>query len=491
MQLLTVGINHKTAPVALRERVALSGEQAAALSAKLAAMVAAQGSRAEAIVVSTCNRVECYVASPTPCVAQRAITEALSERGGLPAADLAPHLYAHQDDAALRHLFRVVSSLDSMVVGEPQITGQVKQAYQAAVDAHAVGAYLHRVMHEAFHIAKRVRTETGIGEHAVSMSFLAVELARQILGKLTGKRALLLGAGKMSTLAARHLHAQGIQDLRITNRSPQRAEALAATLGGRACPIEHLPTLLTEVDIVISSTNAPSFVLSHADITRTMRARRGRPLFLIDLAVPRDIEPSAHQIENVFLYDVDDMQQVLRDNVEARQREAASAERLIAAEVESFVKRLRQGDAVPTIVALREHHTQVAQGELAAFLRKHPELSDAQRQDVERLLSGVVNKLLHAPSAALKRAAQTPDSDHFISTARALFDLSSSAASATHSAHAAPAARLAPALQPAPLPAAAAADGPAASLLAWCKVKMRLCNQQSRDCHQGCQLQAI
>jgi glutamyl-tRNA reductase len=424
MQLLIVGINHKTAPVALRERLALPSDQAAGLSQRLASLIAAQGVRAEALVVSTCNRVECYVAAPAACVAQRVITDALCERGGLAPADLTPHLYTHQDDAALRHLFRVVSSLDSMVIGEPQIAGQVKQAYQAAVDIGAVGPALHRVMHEAFHIAKRVRTETGIGEHAVSMSFLAVELARQILGKLSGKRALLLGAGKMSALAARHLHSQGIQDLIVTNRSIEKAQALAASLGGRACPIERLHDLLVEVDIVISSTNAPSFVLHHDAIARIMRTRRGRPLFLIDLAVPRDIEPSAHQIENVFLYDVDDMQQVLRDNVEARQREAAVAERLILNEVATFSSRLRQGDAVPTIVALRDHHTQVAQQELSQFLRRHPDLSDAQRQGVERLLNGVVNKLLHAPSATLKRAAATPDSDHFITTTRALFNLS-------------------------------------------------------------------
>ncbi len=375
------------------------------------------------MIVSTCNRVECYVAAPAACVAQRQVIETLAAHAHFEPAELTPHLYIHEQHTALRHIFRVVSSLDSMVVGEPQIAGQVKQAYQAAVDSQTVGSLLHRVMHEAFRVSKRVRAETGIGEHAVSMSYLAVELARQILGKLTGKRALLIGAGKMSTLAARHLHSQGISDLLVVNRSPAKAEALAAQLGGLARPLEHLHNLLTEVDIVISSTNAPGYVLHHDAMTRTMRARRGRPLFLIDLAVPRDIEPTIHQIENAFLYDVDDMQQVLRDNLQARQREAAQAERLIESEVELFTRRLQQGEVVPTIVALREHHLTVAQREMAQFLKKHPEMTDAQRQDIERLLDGVVNKLMHAPSVSLKRAAGTPDSDRLVNATRALFDL--------------------------------------------------------------------
>jgi len=347
----------------------------------------------------------------------------LAERRGVEPGVLQPPLYFHEHDAAVMLRFRVTSGLDAMVVVEPQITGKFKRAYHASVDAGTIGTVLHRALHESFRVSKRVRAETGIGEHAVSLSFLAVELAKQIFGALTDKRALLIGAGEMSTLAARHLHDNGLAALDIANRSLPRAQTLASELDGHAHTLDALPELLKRTDIVISSTNAPEPLLTRRQMAKIMRARRGRPLFLVDLAVPRDIAPDVHRIENVYLYDVDDMKQVLAQNLAARQREAHVAEQLVQGEVHAFMRRLDQLEVVPTIVALREHCHDLAERELARLLQRQSDLTPAQTQAIQGMMRGLVNKLLHKPVVTLKRSAGQPDQAHMIEATRMLFDL--------------------------------------------------------------------
>lgn len=419
MQLLVVGLNHNTAPVELRERLAVKPDHSGTAANALTEIDGVH----EAMFLATCNRVECYVVSKTSCQAESRVAEFLARLGNIDSKALSPHLFVHHDEDALRHLFRVTSSLDSMVVGEPQISGQVKNAYREADDAGSIQTVLHRCLHQAFKVAKRVRNETGVGDHATGLAYLAVELARQIFGKLSGHKALLVGAGEMSALAAKHLASHGLAELFITNRSPEKAQDLADELGGRAMPLERLANLLTTVDIVISSTSAPNYVLWYDEMVGIARARRGRPLFLIDLAVPRDIEPRVHTIDNLYVYDVDDMQQVLSRNRAARQREAEVASRLVDEEVHRFAKRIQQLEVVPTIVSLREHHHAVAEAEIERLLHKQPDLDRAQRHAVEAAFRGLVNKLLHAPVTNLKRASERPDIDRYIDVLEELYDL--------------------------------------------------------------------
>lgn len=419
MQLLVVGVNHRTAPIEIRERMALPGE----LAVQAARALLGHGSVSEAMAVSTCNRVELYLAADRAWEAESSVCAQIAERAGLSRAQLAEHLYVHHDLDAVRHIFRVASSLDSMVVGEPQILGQIKQSYREACAIDAIGQHLDRCLRQAFSVAKRVRNETGIAENAVSLAYVAVELARQIFGKLAHKRGLLLGAGQMSALAARHLRAQGA-DLVITNRSMARAEELAQELDGVARPLETLPSLLTDTDIVISSTSATGWVLTFETMQGIMRARRNRPLFLIDLAVPRDIEPRVNTIDNVYLYDVDDLERVIEQNRAQRQRAADEAGRIVDAEAMRFVRRMRRQDVVPTIVALRDRFHTLAEAQLADFERQNPDLDLAQRQAVQAMTRRLVNKLLHTPMVNLKRASEKGDPGPMVDALDELFELS-------------------------------------------------------------------
>jgi len=418
MQLLVVGVNHRTTPIALRERVALPGEEAVSAARSLLG----RSGISEAMGLSTCNRVEMYLATDEPLRADRSVAHLLGERADVPVETLEDHLYVHRDFDAVHHIFRVASSLDSMVVGEPQITGQLKQAWRDASAIDAVGPNLDYCLRQAFHVAKRVRTETEIGENAVSLAYVAVELASQIFGRLDGKRGLLLGAGKMSSLAARHLRGQGAQ-LVITNRSMNRAEALADELGGSARPLEMLTKLLTDADIVISSTSAPGWVLTHEAMQGIVKARRNRPLFLIDLAVPRDVEPRVNEIDNIYLYDVDDMQRVMEQNRAARERAAKEAGGMVEEEAHRFMRRLRRRDVVPTIVALREQFHDVAAAELERFERSHDELNRKQRKDAQKMVRRIVNKVLHSPTVNLKRASEGGDPGELVDALETLFEL--------------------------------------------------------------------
>jgi glutamyl-tRNA reductase len=415
--LVVVGLSHHTAPVEVRERAAFDeGELDQALQR------AAAGA-GEALVISTCNRVEFYLPTPReggPARARELVGMVLRDVRRVDPKQLEPHLYLHDGEAAVRHLFRVASSLDSMVVGEPQILGQVKEAFQAATRVGTVGQLLGRALPRAFQTAKRVRTETQLARQSASMASAAVELARHIFGQLQGRDVLVIGAGKMGDVAAKHLTASGAGPLLVVNRTLERAQELAARIGGEAHPWQELDALLARADIVLCSTGATEPVVKREMVQRAMKTRRGRWLFFIDIAVPRDVEPEVGRIENVYLYDVDALQRLVADHLAGRAQEAEAAERIVGEEVERFFAAERSLGVVPTIKALRERFLKVAQAEAARSLAKLDGGAADPRRELQALSEAIVNKLLHGPLTALKREA---DSEQLIAAARTLFDL--------------------------------------------------------------------
>ncbi|MEM8608181.1 MAG: glutamyl-tRNA reductase [Myxococcota bacterium] len=417
---LVVGLSHRTAPVEIRERLAVPPEQ---LEGELRSLVSGGGFE-EALLVSTCNRVELYATSENPGEAMQHARETLSAR--LPEDGRDDVLYSERGVAVVRHAFRVASSLDSLVVGEPQILGQVKEAYDAARGAGTAGTLLGRCFSQAFSTAKRVRNETGIAEGTVSVSSIACELAKKIFGHLEGRRTLLLGAGEMGEAAARSLRKTGTQ-LHVTNRSEERAQELAASCGGRAVPYERLTTELADADVVVASTASPKFILTPELMRGVARSRRHRPLFIIDIAVPRDVDPRVGTMDNVFVYDVDDLQQVAEENLAVRAREAAEAERIIEEEVDSFLAWRRSLELAPTIVALRKRFGTVAEAELARALSRLDSVSPEDRAVLEGMARSLVNKLLHQPMTQLKAGAVEPDGAYLIDAVRRLFELENEA----------------------------------------------------------------
>ena len=412
-----VGLSHRTAPVDVRERVAFAEEQ---LAAALHAMTQVDGI-GEAMIVSTCNRVEIYAGVDGPAALESLRREMIDGRA-LPSS-LAAHLYAHEGETALRHLFRVAASLDSMVVGESQILGQVKQAYAWAQDAGTLGPILQRAVPRAFALAKRVRTETDVARNSASVASAAVDLAQQIFGDLKGKHVLVVGAGKMGDLSARHLKAAGIGTLSVVNRSPQKALELAERLGGQAAPWEELDKLLQKVDIVICSTGAQEPVILRDRVERTMKARRGRWLFFIDVAVPRDVDPEVGRVENVYLYDVDALENIVAQHRAARAKEAEEAEAMVEEELKRYAEHEGSLGVVPTIKLLRGRFTDIARAEIERTMPKLGALGDRDRAAVQQMADAIINKLLHGPLTKLKEEArQRPDSE-LAATVRALFDL--------------------------------------------------------------------
>ncbi|HSD19469.1 MAG TPA: glutamyl-tRNA reductase [Anaeromyxobacter sp.] len=399
-EIYLVGLSHKSAPIEVRERVALTGDL---LKAALGDLKATEGV-AEAFVVSTCNRVEVYVQSEGIEPARRFFTERTGEAG--------EHLYSKIGVEAIRHLFRVAASLDSMVVGEQQILGQVKEAYGLASAAEAAGPYMSRLCNRAFATAKRVRTETDIGRGATSMSQVAVELVEKIFGDLKGRAILLVGAGKMGALSAKALAVLGADRILVTNRSPERGMALAEQVGGSFRAWDELPRLLVEADVVIVSTGAPSYVLTREMLQHAMKARRRRSTCLIDLAVPRNVDPTCADLSEVFAYDVDDMEKVVQATQEARRGEALRAEAIVEAEVMAFAKERDARAALPVLAQLRRHAEQIARAEAERTLSHlGPKLDEKGRKSVEAMAQAIVNKLLHGPTARLKAAASTGDGD--------------------------------------------------------------------------------
>jgi glutamyl-tRNA reductase len=417
MRFLITGVNHKTAPVEVRERLAFNEH---ALPSALGDLMKWRGV-SEGLILSTCNRVEIAVTAQNGD--EPAVEEFLSESRRVPLPEIAPHLYRLADEDAIHHLFRVAASLDSMVIGEPQILGQMKGAYAAAKAHGAVSGYMESILARAFSVAKRVRTETGIGANAVSVSYAAVELAREIFGALTDKTVMIVGAGKMSELAAQHLHRSGATRIFVTNRTYERASELAGLFQGEIVEYDKFLSVLPQMDIVITSSGAPHYILKKADVRRVIEARRNRPMFLIDIAVPRNIEPAVNEIDNVFLYDIDDLQRVVAANIGERKKRADLAEQIIAAEVERMMARLKAREVVPTIVSLQEQLEQMRLAELGRVRGKLGALTPQQEEALESLTRGLVAKIAHGPISELRRQAGQPEGLHIIDAIRRVFRL--------------------------------------------------------------------
>ncbi len=417
MKLLLTGLSHKTAPVHLREHLAIAESALPRALQELQKLGAA-----EAVVLSTCNRVEFSISTPDE-VEPRVVLDQFLTQWQVPRAAFDGYLYRFESREAIHHIFRVASSLDSMVVGEPQILGQMKAAYKAAQKEGAVGGLLENVLTRAFSAAKRVRTETGIGEMAVSVSYAAVELARMLFSSLKGQRVLIIGSGKMGELAAKHLRRSGANNIFVTNRTQSRAEEMARTFDGRVVEYATFPTMLHEIDIVIASSGAPHFILTRDEMQRVIRQRRHKPMFLIDIAVPRNIEPAVNEIDGVFLKDVDDLAGVVDANLKEREKQAQDAETIIAEEVEHMMARLRIEGVTPTIVSLQTQLEEIRSAEVARALRRMPGLTPEQQQQIEAMTRSIVNKIAHGPISELRRHATEPEGDHAIDVIRKVFHL--------------------------------------------------------------------
>jgi len=332
-------------------------------------------------------------------------------------------LYSLMGEEAVKHIFRVASSLDSMVVGEPQILGQIKSAYEMAVESKTSGLILHRLLHRAFHVAKRVRTETKIGDSAVSVSSVAVELSQKIFETLEKKIVLLIGAGEMCELAARHLVSGGVEKVLVTNRTYERAVALAQGFKGEAIPFDEMNQGLKRVDIVISATDSPQYLIRHDQMAKVIKERKHQPIFFIDIADPRNIEPNVGDIENVYLYNIDDLKKVADENIKDRGKEAQKAEAIVQEEVIKFVNWYHSLEVTPTIVALRKKFEEIGKKELEKTLSLHPNLSDKEKKSLEALTSAILNKILHTPSTLLKQSNEEAMADFYLDTLRTLFQL--------------------------------------------------------------------
>ncbi|MBF0284782.1 MAG: glutamyl-tRNA reductase [Magnetococcales bacterium] len=417
MKLAVVGLNHKSAPVALRERLSFPAAVIPEALSRLTGLVPVR----EAAILSTCNRVELYLASPEPEDAVSTAIQWMASSREVNYHQLAPHLYQRLDLEAVRHGFRVASSLDSLVVGEPQILGQMKEAFQLASAARSTGLILTRYFHRAFEVAKRVRTETAIAENPVSVAYAAVELARKIFGKLEGQVCLLVGAGEMCELAARHMVGAGIQSILATNRTFSRAQDLAGQFDGHAFPLETLGENLDRADIVISSTGSTSYMIDAAMVRAALKRRRQRPMFFIDIAVPRDIDPQVAQVDSAFLYDIDDLTQIVEHNRRERDQAATQAEGIVSREAPLFLNWVKSLEAGPTIASLRRWAEEVRDQETARILAGWPGLEESERRRVEELARLLVNKLMHPPVSRLKELASEPEGGRYVDATRRLF----------------------------------------------------------------------
>jgi glutamyl-tRNA reductase len=411
-----MGLNHQTAPVALRECLAFSPEET---ETALEALIHRPCIR-EALLLSTCNRVEVLVTCDDPARAIADLEGFISDFKHIPIDEFRSSLYRYVDNDAVRHLFRVASSLDSMVVGEPQILGQIKAAYGAAIHRRASGVILNRLLHRTFFVAKRIRTETGIGDHAVSISYAAIELARKIFGSLEGRRVLLIGAGEMAELAVEHLIRHRAGEILVANRTFAHGVSLAQRFGGQAIRFEEVEARLATVDIIISSTGAPGFVVVPAQVSAVLRHRRNRPLFFIDIAVPRDIDPRVNRLSNVYVYDIDDLKGVVEENVQDRQQEALKAERIIDEAVLRFSQWRQSLEVVPTIVALHRKLELIADAEIKKTLQGSKPPDEAA---LKRMATAMINKFLHDPTQILKGDGHRGNRQELLGLLQRLFHL--------------------------------------------------------------------
>ncbi len=417
MHLTVVGLSHRTAPIEIRERLTFpEPRQAEALSVLLSSPDVA-----EAVILSTCNRTEVYAVT-TGEGRSSAVVDFIASFHQLDHEELMRYLYVLEGEAVVRHLFGVVCSLDSMVLGEAQILHQAKEAYESSFDNGAAGRVLNRLFRQSFEVGKRARTETAIGESAVSISYAAVELAKKVFATLAGRTVLVVGAGKMSELTAKHLVSQGVRAVLVANRTWERAVDLAERFEGQAVPYEELFERMREADIVITSTAAPGFVMGREQVAAATRGRRS-PLFLIDIAVPRDIDPAVNDLSNVFLYDIDDLNGVVQSNLAERTREARRAEVIIEEETGSFARWLDSMEVVPTIAEIRARAEQVREEETSRALRRLGALSDKDVATIEALTQAIVKKMLHEPTARLRRSAGEKDGYSTVEAARQLYGL--------------------------------------------------------------------
>lgn len=419
MKLLLTGVSHNTAPVEVRESLAFRAED---LPRALQDLRSRAGVN-EALILSTCNRVEITVATEDSIDPQTTVDLFLTDHKPVPAEGIGPHVYRYEGREAIHHLFRVAASLDSMVVGEPQILGQLKVAYTAAKDAGAVCGWLDGLLTRAFGVAKRVRSETGIGQMAVSVSYAAVELARKIFGSLAGRTVMIVGAGKMSELAARHLRRSGASHVFVTNRTHDRAMEMARLFQGTPVEYDRFHATLPEVDILIASSAAPHYILNKEEMQRVIAARRNKPAYLIDLAVPRNIDPSVNDVANVFLYDIDDLQEVVNANLRERMKEAERAETLVSEEVERMMARLKVVEITPTIVGLQEQLEQIRSAEIEKARRRYGPFTPQQEEALEAATRAIINKVAHGPISELRVQAGKPDGAHAVALIKKVFHL--------------------------------------------------------------------
>ena len=418
-ELLLLGMNHKTAPVELRECIAFSADETATALETLQK----HSDISEVLLFSTCNRVELLVVTENQPKAAAAAKRFLSESKQVPATLFEESLYIHRGDEAVRHVFRVASSLDSMMVGEPQILGQIKEAYQTATAKKTPGVILNRLLPRAFSVAKRIRTETGIGDHAVSISYAAVELGRKIFDTLADKKVLLIGAGEMAEIAVEHLLRNKVGGIFVANRTFERAVALAGKFKGTPIRFEEIAGYLQQADVIISSTGAPDFILTRRQVKQIMRSRRNRPLFFIDIAVPRDIDPDINRMPNSYVYDIDDLTGIVEENIVERNKEAMKGERIVDEAVVNFQKWYDNLEVVPTIVALRQKVDAIAKAEVNKTIKSLNHLSDNDCKAVNRMANAIVNKVLHDPTLFLKSNGSQEGTSVSLDVTRRLFNL--------------------------------------------------------------------
>jgi len=419
MNLTLVGINHRTAPVEVRERMHIPESR---LAQALSDLIHREGIR-EGLILSTCNRVEVMTSAEDRVDAEPIIQQFLADHHRFELGSYQRFFYRYQQQEVVRHLFRVASSLDSMILGEPQILGQLKRAYALAREAGGLNGSLKEIVNQALAVARRVRRETALGSAAVSVSYAAVELAKKIFGSLEGRTIFVIGAGKMSELAAKHLLRSGASAIYVTNRTYERAVQLAAAFRGTAIAFEQLFEHLPKADIVISSTGAAGYVVNKENVAKILSARRNRPVFFVDIAVPRDIDPLVNELDNVFVYDIDDLGQVVEANKKQREREAVWAEEIVQEEVQRTMRRLASRDLVPTIVALEDRLNAIREGEMERYNTRLGNLTPEQRQAVDALTRGIMNKILHGPITELKSGAGQPEQAALVRLVRKIFGL--------------------------------------------------------------------
>ena len=420
MNIVVVGLSHKTAPVELRELLAIPESR---MKEALSRLLSYPGVK-EGMFLSTCNRVEVYAVVAEADAGFASVQDFLvSTHLAVSAEELFPHLYRYADEMAIMHLFRVTASLDSMVVGEPQILGQVKDAFELALSHRTSGVILNKFVKKAISVGKGVRTNTRIAEYAVSISYAAVELAKKVFSNLTEKTVLLVGAGEMGKLAARHLVNQGVKQVMLTTRNSHRAATLAERFGGTVIPFEEFPRNLAKADIVLCATGASHFVILRDDVQKAIHQRMNRPMFLIDITVPRNIEPTVKDVDNAFLFDIDDLKTHVGQNQEERRKEADKAEDMVKEEVNVMQAWIRGLEATPTIVALRRRAEEIKRTEVEKVLSRLENLSPKEHNAIEGLATAIVNKLLHGPLVTLKSEAQSKNGFAFIEAARRFFDL--------------------------------------------------------------------